>query len=514
MQLREKSSNANTVAQRKRFSIDPKPWVCRQCVVMEGSVTNLNTVAFKPRKTGNRSDFNARPSRVNFHELVQLSDSPAMVPEVENRDILSAVVALFDVSFPELGTDEIYDIVSSPDSQTIVLLRSHTDVLEEYRGREPTEPPGITPPPAESRDGESEKGRFCEVFSESDDSSDEAGDSAEPAQDRSEWEKFSSGVTEFLVNVGERRATRNRLNWEQEIPPSAVGAESLIVAAATYKLRRLEIGEKVLELSLLTTRRRYRKCGVGSYIVELLKSPAVCGPYDVLLAHAESNAVDFFTKCGLTDDPLLNDKFREVRDEWTNTTLMSYLSSFSIGSPYHSPVPHADSGISAPGPSLNLWEVELEVDLMRKKALLAYQQQAVCVTRLVQEVSALREQLSLQVREMKALKMELELERKRRSRTEQQFLEYRLMTSQQLVERPNTGTDEQDFRVAEDSGAESVDTTEEGPCRTEEWPEIRQATKPPVKRETWTDRQTERNTEHARTHTHTHTHTQMCTRHV
>ncbi|KAJ8272225.1 hypothetical protein COCON_G00110840 [Conger conger] len=382
---------------------------------MEASVTNHNMVAFKPRKAGSRSGFTVWPFRVNFHKLLQLSDSPALFPQVETRDVLSVVVALFDVSFSELGPDEIYDIVSSPDSRTIVLLRGHTDVLEEYRGRGGATAavrPGSKPPPAEAEAGDRapERGRFCDVFSDSDsdDGSDEAGDSAGAAESR-------------------------------------------------------EIGEKVLELSLLTTRRPYRKSGVGSYIVELLKSPVVCGSYKVLLAHAESNAVNFFTKCGLTDDPLLNDKFKEVRDEWTNTTLMSYLAPFST-----------DMHSRTPGLSLNLWEVELEVDLMRKKALSAYQQQAICVTRLVHEASALREQLSQQLREIKSLKIELELERKQRSKTEQRFLEYKLMMRQQLMERPGSGSDEQDYRVADDSGAESVDTTEEGSCRTEEGPEIRQ----------------------------------------
>ncbi|KAJ8333670.1 hypothetical protein SKAU_G00409890 [Synaphobranchus kaupii] len=147
---------------------------------------------------------------------------------------------------------------------------------------------------------------------------------------------------------------------------------------------------------------------------------------------------------------------------------------FYEGNQYQSPVPHADLDSSTPGLSLNLWEVELEVDLMRKKALFAYQQQAVCVTRLVQEVSTLREQLSLQMREIKSLKIELELERKRHRRTEQQFLECKLMMTQQLVEKLSSGTDKQDYRVADDPRAESVDATEEGPCRTEEWPEIRQ----------------------------------------
>uniref|UniRef100_A0A4W5MWR2 N-acetyltransferase domain-containing protein n=1 Tax=Hucho hucho TaxID=62062 RepID=A0A4W5MWR2_9TELE len=75
----------------------------------------------------------------------------------------------------------------------------------------------------------------------------------------------------------------------------------------------------------MATRKRYRNCGVGRHIIELLKTQSVCGAYDAFLPHADTDAVDFLSYCGLTYDALLNDKFREVRDEWTNTTLMSYL---------------------------------------------------------------------------------------------------------------------------------------------------------------------------------------------
>ncbi|KAK6320327.1 hypothetical protein J4Q44_G00094340 [Coregonus suidteri] len=79
-----------------------------------------------------------------------------------------------------------------------------------------------------------------------------------------------------------------------------------------------------------------------------------------------------------------------------------------------------------PGFSLMLPELELEVEMARTKALAAYQQQAVCVTRLVREVKTLREQLELQRREVDNLNNELDKERERRHRVEQQFLEYKL----------------------------------------------------------------------------------------
>ncbi|KAI1890076.1 hypothetical protein AGOR_G00169490 [Albula goreensis] len=439
--------------------------ILRQSVIMEGSVVRLETVAFKPRRSGSRSEFTAQAIRVNFHDVLQLSDSPALVPQVENKDILSVVVALFDVSFSEMDPEEIYDIVSSPEAQAIVLLRHPTDVLEEYKSRESKGVrPSHAPPPAQSKDSVPDVGRFSEVFSDSDsedsrdstDSTDEAEDSAESTDKRLEWETFSSDVEEFLSKVRERRAVRHSWKQEQEILPTAMGAESLIVGAAVYRLRRLETAEKVLQLSLLATRRCYRNCGVGRYIVELLKTPALCGPYEVFLAHVEHTAVNFFTNCGLSDDTLLNEKFREVKDEWTNTTLMSYLPPFSTELQYHSPLPHAELDSNSPGFSLNLLEMELEVNMMKKKALLAYQQQAVCVMRLVQEVNTLREQLSQQMREVKSLKIELELEKKRRNRAEQQMLEYKLTTMEQLTERQLHVTDEQDYMEADDSWVESV----------------------------------------------------------
>ncbi|XP_064785112.1 uncharacterized protein si:dkeyp-50b9.1 [Oncorhynchus masou masou] len=168
----------------------------------------------------------------------------------------------------------------------------------------------------------------------------------------SAWETFCTGLEEFLARARERRAQRDTPGDDQPLLPTAVGAESLIVGAAAYELKTLSTGEKVLQLSLMATRKRYRNCGVGRYIIELLKTQSVCGAYDAFLAHADTDAVDFFSRCGLTDDALLNDKFREVRDEWTNTTLMSYLPPFTT-----------ESESRNPGFSLMLPELKLEVEM-------------------------------------------------------------------------------------------------------------------------------------------------------
>ncbi|KAL7885343.1 hypothetical protein AOLI_G00056380 [Acnodon oligacanthus] len=100
-----------------------------------------------------------------------------------------------------------------------------------------------------------------------------------------------------------------------------------------------------------------------------------------------------------------------------------------------------------PGFSLSLAGLEVEVNLARMTALSAYQQQAVCVTRLVREVKTLREQLELQREEVDMLHIELEREKEKRHKIEQMFLEYKLRKTWQLLEgRDSDGGSQPDSR--------------------------------------------------------------------
>uniref|UniRef100_A0AAZ3NWP4 N-acetyltransferase domain-containing protein n=1 Tax=Oncorhynchus tshawytscha TaxID=74940 RepID=A0AAZ3NWP4_ONCTS len=232
-----------------------------------------------------------------------------------------------------VGPQDVHVTVRSHGTHTIILLRQQSDVLGEYRSRTPPSfrgEPVSSPVPAVVNEHRESEGRYLQVFSESEDSSDSSDDHEEGKEGKeprsaSAWETFCTGLEEFLARAQERRAQREAPGDEQQILPTAAGAESLIVGAAAYKLKTLSTGEKVLQLSLMVTRKRYRNCGVGRHIIELRKTQSVCGAYNAFLTHADTDAVDFFSCCGLTDDALLNDKFREVRDEWTNTTLMSNL---------------------------------------------------------------------------------------------------------------------------------------------------------------------------------------------
>ncbi|KAI4891824.1 hypothetical protein NFI96_020927, partial [Prochilodus magdalenae] len=321
---------------------------------MDGCVVRLHSVSFSSVVEDNREAFTAQPIRVNFHQLLQLSDAPTLLPEVRNENVLMAVVALLDSALPDIGPQDIHDTVHSPGANTIILLRDHADVLQEYRVRAHRGSQGelLRPEmPEASQDHQVDSNWLSTLYSESEDSSEESCESEE-SDHRWSWEYFCTGVQEFLAAARKRREMREEAEEDEAIPPSAVGVECLLVAAAAYELKTLMTGETVLQVSLLATRKHYRRCGVGRYIIELLKTQSVCGQYDALLAHADSDAVDFFSHCGLTDDPLLNDKFREVRDEWANTTIMSYLPPFTTE--LHS---------RNPGFSLGLAELEIEVNV-------------------------------------------------------------------------------------------------------------------------------------------------------
>ncbi|MGH0123693.1 UNVERIFIED_CONTAM: hypothetical protein FKN15_028924 [Acipenser sinensis] len=261
----------------------------------------------------------------------------------------------------------------------------HREVLEEYRQRPLSHRENETIPqqPADTRDEEHPR-RFSLAFSDTEGSLEEVEESGEDS-DREDWERFNGGVNEFLLKVIDRRVQRRKAQENREILPSAIGIESRIVAAATYELKRLKSGEKVLQLALLSTRKRYRGCGMGRksgekvlqlallstrkryrgcgmgrYLLELLKDHSVCGSYDALLVHADRDAVEFFAHCRFSDDIILNSKFRRV------------------------------------------------------KSLAAYQAQAVCMTRLAQEVATLRKQLVSQREQIDTLSTELEKEREDR----------------------------------------------------------------------------------------------------
>lgn len=59
-----------------------------------------------------------------------------------------------------------------------------------------------------------------------------------------------------------------------------------------------------------------------------MKDVSIVGHYDSLVVYADHSAVDFFALHGFSDDIVLNSKYSDLADNWTNCTLMSYIPPF------------------------------------------------------------------------------------------------------------------------------------------------------------------------------------------
>ncbi|KTF74003.1 hypothetical protein cypCar_00035988, partial [Cyprinus carpio] len=276
---------------------------------------------------------------------------------VKNEDVLRAVVALFDTSLPEIGPRDVHETVHYPGIHTIILSQDHADVLEDYRGRASQKGTNLSPVPCKTKvEADSTHKLLTELYSDSEESTEETSEEiiATETSISWSWERFCEGLQEFVDGARDRKEKRAVQREDGKIPPSAVGVESLIMAAACYELKILSTGDMVLQLSLLAVRKRYRHLGIGSYIMELLKTQSIVGKYDTLVAHADTDAKGFFKFHGLTDDPLLNDQFKELKDDWTNSILMSYLPPFTtvMG------LQHKEFEQAGKRPGLQIWRIE------------------------------------------------------------------------------------------------------------------------------------------------------------
>jgi len=71
-----------------------------------------------------------------------------------------------------------------------------------------------------------------------------------------------------------------------------------LVACATFE-RSYEIpGQRVLQLTLIAVRKKYRHLGIGHFMVQQLHDSTVTGGRDVIIVNADHNAVEFFEKQG------------------------------------------------------------------------------------------------------------------------------------------------------------------------------------------------------------------------
>ncbi|XP_076341442.1 uncharacterized protein LOC143241978 [Tachypleus tridentatus] len=236
---------------------------------------------------------------------------------------------------------------------------------------------------------------FSDIFSDSG----EISTSDSDMEDEEDGDDASRGLEAFLRAVAARRKERITSIEMGFLRPTQVGMEHKLIASATFQKNYRIPGAKIVYLSFLAVRKKFRKRGLGSFLLKKLKTPSLVGPYDALVVRSENSTLQFFRKNGFTDDIILNSKFRDVDEGCDNSTLISYLPPFD--------------GHYPPFPGTKEWNrpeavvaMEEEINTWRLKSLEAYQAQVTCLTRLQQEVLRLHALLRKQEAVVQFLKSE------------------------------------------------------------------------------------------------------------
>ncbi|XP_073687701.1 sphingomyelin phosphodiesterase 3-like [Garra rufa] len=172
-----------------------------------------------------------------------LAAKGVLFAKIKNEDVLRSVVALLDTSLPDIGPKDMHETVHYPGINTLILSRDHADVLEDYRGRASQKGTSLRPVFCETtvKADCTHKHMLAELYSDSEESPEESSEeiTAEETSSSWSWERFCEGLQEFVDGAKDRKERRAVQRGNGKIPPSAVGVESLIVAAACYELKIL-----------------------------------------------------------------------------------------------------------------------------------------------------------------------------------------------------------------------------------------------------------------------------------
>ncbi|XP_032241531.1 uncharacterized protein LOC116620093 isoform X2 [Nematostella vectensis] len=258
--------------------------------------------------------------------------------------------------------------------------------------------------PKKKEEEDVEPGKFDGIFSDSE------GEAVESEEEDDDEEDYSTGVDDFIAAALERKGQVH----QGIVNRDTVGIESVLIGAATYERCYSNPREKVVQLSLLSMRKRYRKCGLGKRLIETIKDPTIMGSYDSIAVYADNDAVEFFKKNGFSDDVVLNSRFTELADHWINSTLMCYLPPFT-GSDI-SGVFRSDFEIKA---------MDQEMEKWREKSLEAYQAQMSCMVRMKHEIKTLKAMVDTQDNVIKILTSAKERLLKEKYKLEKQLLDFK-----------------------------------------------------------------------------------------
>ncbi|VDD79814.1 unnamed protein product [Mesocestoides corti] len=149
--------------------------------------------------------------------------------------------------------------------------------------------------------------------------------------------KCSSGYYAFLSSCLERKIMiKEFFSCESNVAKKNVlltmlGPEHKMAAVCNFRVRRVDNKKRVIHITFLSVRKHLRRLGIGTRIIEIIKTPQMSGHYDAMVVHADLNATEFFANNGFSGDPLLNKQWASFAGEYVNCLLMTYFPPLSFG---------------------------------------------------------------------------------------------------------------------------------------------------------------------------------------
>nr|VZI45344.1 unnamed protein product [Spirometra erinaceieuropaei] len=259
-----------------------------------------------------------------------------VVKSKENKQFMSRIrKALFALRNAKVGEDDEYESSCANTSEfELVFASDLSETTEEVEDEPNGEEKGGVENEENLKEGKQENEDEPESRNSSP-SSNSSGSGSDNESDDTESEEpdyhCSRGYHTFVKACLQRKLViremieQNVFKRDSNVAIPLIGPEHRVAAVCTFHTRDIEPNKRIVHIVFMTVRKHLRRLGIGSKVLDILKSTDISGQYDAVVVHADNNAVDFFKKNGFSDDLLINRQWTAIADEYVNCALMTYF---------------------------------------------------------------------------------------------------------------------------------------------------------------------------------------------
>ncbi|VDN13854.1 unnamed protein product [Dibothriocephalus latus] len=225
----------------------------------------------------------------------------ALVKSKENKEFMSKIrKTLFALRNAKVGEDDEYETSCANTSEYELVFASDLSETTEEMEEEVNE---------EDNKGEDEEKNIKKEKqpdedepeshnSSSSSNSSSSGSENESSDTESEEPDYhcSRGYHTFVKSCLQRKLViremieQNVFKRDSNVAIPLIGPEHRVAAVCTFHTRNIEPDKRIVHIVFMTVRKHLRRLGIGSKILDILKSTDISGSYDAVVVHADNNA--------------------------------------------------------------------------------------------------------------------------------------------------------------------------------------------------------------------------------